>query len=125
MTGETTEPELSPEVAARRRGLRLGWTTGTCASAAAKAAVVALATGRLPAHVDVGLPGRTRVTFPVLPTPPGPEDQDAPASRGGAGAVVVKDAGDDPDCTDGAHVTATVSWAPDGSETVIEAGTGV
>jgi len=125
MTGETTEPELSPEVAARRRGLRPGWTTGTCASAAAKAAVVALTTGRLPAQVDIGLPGGKRVTFPVLPPPPGPDGPGAPTPPGGAGAVVVKDAGDDPDCTDGAHVTATVCWAPDGSETVIEAGAGV
>lgn len=123
MTGETTEPDLSPEVAARRRGLRAGWTTGTCASAAAKAAAIALTTDRLPTHVEVGLPGGTRVTFPVLPPPPGPDD---PAGRAGrAGAVVVKDAGDDPDCTDGAQVTATVSWTPGSGDTVIDAGVGV
>ena len=62
---ETSEPPLSPEVAARRRGLRTGWTTGTCASAAAKAAAVGWVTGSAPAEVEVPLPGGRRVSFPV------------------------------------------------------------
>lgn len=96
----TSEPPLSPEVAARRHGLRTGWTTGTCASAAAKAAVVGLATGVPPERVEVALPGGTRVAFAVQP--------------GGIPnrCVVVKDAGDDPDCTDGAHMTAEATWFP-------------
>jgi cobalt-precorrin-5B (C1)-methyltransferase len=50
--------------------------------------------------VDVALPDGRRVAFAVEPdgTP--------------AAAVVVKDAGDDPDCTDGARITASVEWAP-------------
>jgi cobalt-precorrin-5B (C1)-methyltransferase len=96
------EPEMSPEVAERTSGLRTGWTTGTCASAAAKAAAIGLSTGRRPDTVDVGLPDGQRVTFPVEPGPSGEAWE----------AVVVKDAGDDPDCTDGAHMTATVQFAP-------------
>jgi cobalt-precorrin-5B (C1)-methyltransferase len=39
---------------------------------------------------------------------------------------VIKDAGDDPDCTHGAHITATVSWLNDGEEDiVIDGGDGV
>jgi cobalt-precorrin-5B (C1)-methyltransferase len=95
----TVEPDLSPEVAARTSGLRTGWTTGTCASAAAKAAVIGLTTGIAPAVVDVPLPDGRRVTFPVLLHP------DAPHR-----CTVVKDAGDDPDCTDGAHLTAEARW---------------
>ncbi|MGH9302104.1 MAG: cobalt-precorrin-5B (C(1))-methyltransferase [Acidimicrobiales bacterium] len=91
------EPELSPEVAARRQGLRTGWTTGTCASAAAKAAVTALTTGAVPAEIEVAIPNGDRVSFNV---------QVDDAGR----AVVVKDAGDDPDCTDGAHMTAGAEW---------------
>jgi len=101
MTG-TIEPELSPEVAGAR-GLRTGWTTGTCASAAAKAATIALATGVAPSEVEVGLPGGNRVRFPV-------------ESEGPATCVVVKDAGDDPDCTNGARMTASASWRGTGEK---------
>jgi cobalt-precorrin-5B (C1)-methyltransferase len=96
-----TEPEMSPEVAERTSGLRTGWTTGTCASAAAKAAAVGLCTGTRPETVEVGLPDGQRVTFPVESGPSGAAFE----------AVVVKDAGDDPDCTDGARMTALVKYA--------------
>jgi len=103
----------------RRRGLRTGFTTGTCAAAAAKAAAIGLVTGTVPGEVEVALPKGARVRFPVQgagPTTPG-----APVV-----AVVVKDAGDDPDCTDGARMTATVSWLDaDAKETLLEAGDGV
>jgi cobalt-precorrin-5B (C1)-methyltransferase len=98
---QPVEPELSPEVAERTSGLRTGWTTGTCASAAAKAAAIGLCTGVRPETVEVGLPGGERVTFPVEAGPSGEASE----------AVVVKDAGDDPDCTDGAPMTATVAFA--------------
>src|SRR5439155_125336 len=100
---QPVEPELSPEVAERTSGLRTGWTTGTCASAAAKAATVGLCTGVRPDTVEVGLPGRERVTFPVEAGPSGEPFE----------ALVVKDAGDDPDCTDGARMTATVEFGPE------------
>src|SRR5439155_2932722 len=100
-TNEPVEPELSPEVAERTSGLRTGWTTGTCASAAAKAAAIGLCTGVRPETVEVGLPGGERVMFPVETGPSGEPFE----------AVVVKDAGDDPDCTDGARMTATVAFA--------------
>jgi cobalt-precorrin-5B (C1)-methyltransferase len=110
---------MSSEVAARGRGLRTGFTTGTCASAAAKAAAVGLLTGRVPATVEVGLPDGSRVTFAV-------EHAGSVAPDGPARAAVVKDAGDDPDCTHGAHLTAEVSWLADGAgAAVLEAGPGV
>jgi cobalt-precorrin-5B (C1)-methyltransferase len=102
------EPELSEEVAARRSGLRTGFTTGTCASAAAKAAAIGLATGTVPDEIEIGLPNGTRVTFPVGNAGP-------VASGGPAEAFVVKDAGDDPDCTDKAHMTASVTWLDTGA----------
>jgi cobalt-precorrin-5B (C1)-methyltransferase len=110
------EPPLAPEVA-RSQGLRTGFTTGTCTSAAAKAAVIWLATGRCPERVEVALPGGRRVAFPVA---------DVDAARPYRCAVV-KDAGDDPDVTDGAHLTVDASW--DGERTPsavrLEAGDGV
>jgi cobalt-precorrin-5B (C1)-methyltransferase len=108
---KTHEPELSPDVAARRRGLRTGWTTGTCASAAAKAATIGLVTGHPPTDVEVGLPGGRRVHFPV---------EVATRTR----CAVVKDAGDDPDCTNGAWLTAEVCWGT-GEGIELAAGPGV
>ncbi|MGH9207078.1 MAG: cobalt-precorrin-5B (C(1))-methyltransferase, partial [Acidimicrobiales bacterium] len=109
------EPELSSEAAARGKGLRTGWTTGTCASAAAKAAASGLMTGVTPEVTEVALPGGRRVAFPVERV-----EGTAPGR-----AIVVKDAGDDPDCTNGARVTATVEWAGGGELTALLAGPGV
>jgi cobalt-precorrin-5B (C1)-methyltransferase len=99
------EPSMPPSMEkVKGQRLRTGWTTGTCAAAAAKAAASALVSGRRPARVDVKLPGKgreRRVEFEV-------ERCDLGASW--AEAVVIKDAGDDPDVTDGAHLTAHVSW---------------
>jgi cobalt-precorrin-5B (C1)-methyltransferase len=100
MTRSTREPPLAPEVA-DARGLRTGWTTGTCASAAAKAATQWLVEGSPPDSVEVALPSGRRVAFPV-------DDVDPAVPHR---CAVVKDAGDDPDVTDGAHLTAAVAWA--------------
>jgi len=84
--------------------LRTGWTTGTCAAAAAKAAAKALVCGEKQSRVDVKLPRKgteRRVEFEV---------ERCELGDSWAEAVVVKDAGDDPDVTDGAHLTARVSW---------------
>jgi cobalt-precorrin-5B (C1)-methyltransferase len=96
-------------------GLRTGWTTGTCASAAAAAAAIGLRDGQAPDEITIALPDGRRVTFPVEPSP-----RAVPNER-----VVVKDAGDDPDCTDGAHVTALVEMATAGSGVTLSAGPGV
>ena len=112
------EPELSPEVAVRRHGLRTGFTTGACAAAAAKAAALGLVYGEVPATVSIRLPGGRDVSFPVV------EPHCVLGEH--ARAVVVKDAGDDPDCTHGAHMTAEVRYAPSGkAATELRAGDGV
>jgi cobalt-precorrin-5B (C1)-methyltransferase len=99
------EPELPRTAKAAARTLRTGWTTGTCAAAAAKAAAAALVSGQLQERVEVGLPRSTRrVAFPVARCELG---------DGWAEAVVVKDAGDDPDVTDGARLTARCSLRPE------------
>jgi cobalt-precorrin-5B (C1)-methyltransferase len=79
---------------------RDGFTTGTCAAAAAKAATLLLETNTAPTCVDITLPGGERATLPVLY---------AKMTDGAAEAGIRKDAGDDPDITDGAIVVATAS----------------
>lgn len=98
---ELREPDLPRTAKVRTGPLRSGWTTGTCSAAAAKAAVTALLTQTPQATVEVVLPAGRQVSFPV-------ERCDVDERR--AEAVVVKDAGDDPDVTHGAHLTATVRW---------------
>jgi cobalt-precorrin-5B (C1)-methyltransferase len=101
---EIREPDLPRTAKVRPKALRTGWTTGTCAAAAAKAATTALDTGELQQSVEVGLPSGQRVSFPVA---------DCILAPPAAVAVVVKDAGDDPDVTHGAQLTATVRWRGD------------
>ncbi|HEX3502986.1 MAG TPA: cobalt-precorrin-5B (C(1))-methyltransferase [Xanthobacteraceae bacterium] len=96
--------------------LRRGWTTGTCATAAAKAAFTALLTGEFPDPVEVALPRGERPSFALAVT-----RQD----DGSAMAGVIKDAGDDPDVTHGALVCATVRAGVPGAGVVFKAGEGV
>jgi len=96
--------------------LRRGWTTGACATAAAKAAFAALLTGTFPDPVEITLPRGQRVAFALAQTG---------RDGGAAHAGVVKDAGDDPDVTHGALVRATVRRAPAGSWVIFRAGPGV
>jgi len=105
-----------------RPTLRGGFTTGSAASASAKAAALALL-GLLPAQrpcpVDIPLPDGSRLTVPVAEVadlPPTPGTQDMPGTPGtgtvpAAGrlvrAVTVKDAGDAPDVTQQARIART------------------
>ena len=102
---ELREPNLPASARRVTTGLRKGWTTGTCSAAAAKAATLALVSGRPVTLVEVPLPGPgRRQSFPV---------ERCELHGDEAVAAVVKDAGDDPDVTHGAHLTATVRRRPE------------
>jgi cobalt-precorrin-5B (C1)-methyltransferase len=103
-------------MAAPDRPLRYGWTTGTCATAAAKAAYTALLTGAFPDPIEVTLPKGQRPAFALATTSLG----DGTATVG-----VVKDAGDDPDVTHGALILATVRPGAPGNGVTFRAGEGV
>src|SRR5712671_5332122 len=98
------------------RPLRRGWTTGACATAAAKAAYAALLTGAFPDPVEITLPRGQRTSFALATTR---------CAADAATAGIVKDAGDDPDVTHGALVLATVRPAAPGSGVTFRAGPGV
>jgi len=98
------------------RPLRRGWTTGTCAAAAAKAAYAALVTGDFPDPIEIALPRGERPAF-ALAT----HHKEA----GAATAGIVKDAGDDPDVTHGALILATVRRGTAGAGVTFRAGEGV
>ncbi len=96
--------------------LRKGWTTGACATAATHAAYAALLTGRFPDPVSITLPRGERPSFPLVR---------AERAAGHAEAAVLKDAGDDPDVTNGATVASRVTPAAAGAGVVFRAGEGV
>jgi cobalt-precorrin-5B (C1)-methyltransferase len=96
--------------------LRRGWTTGACATAAAKAAFSALLGRGFPDPVTITLPGGETPAFALALADEG---------EGGARAGIVKDAGDDPDVTHGALIIATVRRGEPGRGVVYRAGAGV
>ena len=111
--------------------LRSGITTGACAAAAAKAAVMTLAGAAPPQEVEIMLPGGQRLHVPVLyankvETGKGdsPSFVERNLGQSPARAAVRKDAGDDPDDTHGLEIVATVSWS-DGDDVTFAAGEGV
>jgi cobalt-precorrin-5B (C1)-methyltransferase len=108
------EPDLPRTAKQRPHGLRTGFSTGACSAAAAKAAVAALSGTRL-STVTIGFPSGDRHAFTV---------HSLRCTQNTATAVVIKDAGDDPDVTHGAHLTVTVAWRSDG-EVVLHGGEGV
>lgn len=83
--------------------LRSGFTTGTCATAAAKAALLALTEECFEEKTEVTLPDGERVVLPIYKVEKTDENT--------ATASVIKDAGDDPDVTHGHQIVATVSFS--------------
>ncbi len=106
-----------------RKELRSGYTTGACAAAAAKGAALMLVNQAIVSEVSIDLPAGVCAAFPL---------QGQSFSANEAGCFVVKDAGDDPDITNGAEVHALVRLNPPlppfvkgGSSVLIEGGTGI
>lgn len=97
--------------------LRTGITTGTCAAAAAKAAVLVLTGSPAPHQVQVRLPGGETIEVPLL-------FARKTGRLGEAVGAVRKDAGDDPDVTHGLEIQAWVSRSPS-QEVTFAAGEGV
>ncbi len=95
--------------------LRSGITTGSCAAAAAKVALLA-ARGEVPELVEITTPAGTILQIPV---------QSAQGSGHAGRASVIKDAGDDPDITHGVEIFAEVQLTPEQPEIVFRAGAGI
>jgi len=123
-TSPKAAPKAGEEIAPAPRptgGLRRGWTTGACATAAAKAAFEALLTGAFPDPVVITLPRGERPSFALASHKLGRDAQ----GRAMARAEVIKDAGDDPDVTHLACVGASVRRLEPGAGVRFKAGEGV
>ena len=122
VSGHALKPAKVRKGDARRgRGNRTGFTTGACAAAAARAATVGLLTGAVPDCIDCHLPNGQDVALAITAG-----RIDGVGDTRTAHAVVIKDAGDDPDATHGAHLTAEVRLLPEQpGEIVLKGGSGV
>ena len=82
--------------------LRLGYTTGSCAAAASKAAAYMLLSGRRKERITLETPKGITLELDI---------EDIRMSEASVSCAVRKDAGDDPDITDGALVYSTVAYS--------------
>jgi cobalt-precorrin-5B (C1)-methyltransferase len=103
------------KLAKETAGLRFGFTTGACAAAAARAAVMTLQNQSPMANVYIMLNDNESADFTV---------KSCTFDTGRAVCSVIKDAGDDPDVTDGIEIFAEVIWR-DEPGISIEGGQGV
>ncbi|TAK09993.1 MAG: cobalt-precorrin-5B (C(1))-methyltransferase [Candidatus Manganitrophaceae bacterium] len=99
-----------------KKGTRTGFSTGACATAATKGALLALLRQEVIGQIEITLPVGQRVVFSIAECNIGPNE---------ARCGVIKDAGDDPDVTHGATIRATVSFIETPGAVLLEAGEGV
>src|ERR687887_323512 len=113
------ENELQEEVEEkRRRGtLKTGYTTGTSATAATKAALLALISGKAVDNIFVSLPKGGTANLKIAWT--------KIEGNGSSTSAVIKNAGDDPDITHGAEICSIVSFSDQVGKVVIDGGIGV
>lgn len=107
--------KLKDYVISGSRKLRKGVTTGSCAAGAAKAATILLLSGEAVEMVSFHTKNGTPLTLDCF--------VDDYIATEQAGCFVLKDAGDDPDVTDGIKIMATVSKISSGIE--IDGGYGI
>ena len=89
--------------------LRSGFTTGACATAASKAALLTLLGQPVGESVEITFPDGERLSLPVEAARGGLVEQ--PKQAQSATATVIKDAGDDPDITNGRAIVVTLAFS--------------
>ena len=92
----------APFVYRGQKKLRRGYTTGTCAAAAAAGAARMLLSGKPVSEVKLRVPEGSTLCLSLVETS---------LSASSCSCGVVKDSGDDPDITNGSMVCAKVSFA--------------
>ena len=99
-----------------KRKLRTGYTTGSSATAAAKAALLSTINQKKIENIEIQLPKGTFLQIPVYSCDFQPY---------GAKCSVIKDGGDDPDVTHGAEIIVELSFTEKVNEINIDGGEGV
>lgn len=103
--------------------MKYGFTTGSCAAAASKAAAYMLITGKIKNNISITVPAGKVFEATIV---------DIVRNENSVSCAVIKDGGDDPDVTTGAHIRAEVSFVNKDdnkdsllSKVIIEGGDGV
>ncbi len=99
-----------------KKTLRTGFTTGTSATAASKAAILSIINQSKIQNIEVKLPKGKTIMIPIHFCEFGKEK---------ARCSVIKDGGDDPDVTHGAEIIVDLSLTDKKNEIIIEGGEGV
>jgi cobalt-precorrin-5B (C1)-methyltransferase len=102
--------------AIKKEKLRTGYTTGTSATAAAKAALLAIINQTKIEDVEVKLPKGSFIKIPIYL---------CQFDKNGSKCSVIKDGGDDPDVTHGAEIVVDLSFTDKINEIEIDGGEGV
>tara|TARA_B100001939_G_C16915743_1_gene606798 strand:+ start:41 stop:1138 length:1098 start_codon:yes stop_codon:yes gene_type:complete len=96
--------------------LRTGFTTGSCATAASKACILAIQNQKIIENVDIILPKRSRLEIEI---------DSCEFTTNSAKCSVIKDGGDDPDVTHGAAIFVNIELTDVIGEIEIDGGEGV
>jgi cobalt-precorrin-5B (C1)-methyltransferase len=114
------EQDLPAKIEEKRRTgtLKTGYTTGTSATAATKAALLALISGKAVDNIFVSLPKGGTAKLKIAWTK-------VEGNGSSSTSAVIKNAGDDPDVTHGAEICSTVSFTDQVGKIVVDGGIGV
>ncbi|MGB9123950.1 MAG: cobalt-precorrin-5B (C(1))-methyltransferase, partial [Nitrosotalea sp.] len=96
--------------------MRTGFTTGTSATAGAKASILAIMEQKNIDFVDVTLPKKSQIRIKI---------KNCKFSKHGSTCIVIKDGGDDPDVTHGAEIITEISLTDKPGEIEIDGREGV
>ena len=125
MTGQTAFADTAEYVEKDVKRLRRGFTTGSCAAAAATAAAQMLMTGEIVEMVQIQTPGGPVYNAQILDAEILEEEaRGSGRLRTSCRCAVLKDGGDDPDITTGTRIVAEVSLSDEPGIT-IDGGTGI
>ena len=101
---------------AEEKKLRTGYTTGSSATAASKAALLSIIKQQKIVEVEITLPKKTTIKIPV---------NSCQFEKNRAKCSVIKDGGDDPDVTHGAEIIVDLTFSNNKNQIEIDGGEGV
>lgn len=124
MTEQTAFTDTAEYVEKDGKRLRRGFTTGSCAAAAATAAAQMLMTGEIVEMVQIQTPGGPVYNAQILDAEILEKAWPSGRKRTSCRCAVLKDGGDDPDITTGTRIVAEVSLSDEPGIT-IDGGAGI
>jgi len=101
---------------ADEKKLRTGYTTGSSATAASKAALLSIIKQQKIEEVEITLPKKTTIEIPV---------NSCQFEKNKSKCSVIKDGGDDPDVTHGAEIIVELTFTDNKNQIEIDGGEGV